>query len=951
MKRLFSLLFLIVFWSASAYAQYTTTTNLGLKKPTRDVVNWDSYVNADFDLLDALLSDGQTFNLSVAGSARFQGPNPWIDASFYGARAVSTVPQTTVTCTSGSASVTLAAASKFQNGDGVVAYGCGATNALSAPGAPTVKPSLLSGPDTTVDVVNAPSGGSTTYTYEIVARDKNGGLTAASSAGTTTTGAATLGTVTSTITTWTRANNTVTVNTSAASGVSVNAIVFITGTSDATMNFGFFRVASVVAGTQFTFTSGMDTRAGAATSGSDGTIQTYNCNHLSWTAVTGAWQYYIYGRIGASLALIGATLPGITEFNDCGAIMSAPPTLPDFVPSTAPSSATNDYLATTITSGAGATKLTLAAAALNSVSGQTIKFDDGPTLLAATTATNSSGATLHISSPASGTSYVINSHTIFVNGGGLVLIQGGQVTLNETVEAGSSIRWTGELGGPFCAAPQFSWNCGQTVAVNAAYPGIALLNGSVVDYLSFVIPAQGLGVTVTGGYQFNTNFEHDNFVLGSSDQTGQAVVGEGMSNAVFRYDLFGTNDTSGYGYSLTPLLLAKNDAGNANPSGQITCEHCYFIGRSFGIDSNPVVGAGNRIRFEDAYAQALKTPLIAVGTYNGPIVSVKGFTNDTSDTAALANWGGGLSANLSDMFIQGAAVTGNLIFGLTLNNTTFPGQNRDVFDTAQGSLLSIPVYSSTPTTNIPTQSSDYIMAAPLHFPSQHSLFWDLPTPTGLTATPASGGSLRPGTNAYQVTAIGVDNGETALSRAATCVTTSGIQTCNLSWTPVTGATSYNLYAGGFNRFVTHVTTNRYSDSGHGCCSTTNTPNGTGTGLTTIEQNQVITPSLVLSSPLASAISYTMTFAGPCLTANRVLNGADGAASVVVSASLVTTAGTSDNVTIQGATTLSHCSLTPTNRTAATNIATTFISAKTANRITVTHTATANMNFDVMCTVN
>jgi hypothetical protein len=950
MKKLFSLLFLIAFWSASAYGQYTTGTNLGPKKTTRALVNWDSYVNADFDLPGAILSGAQTFNPSVAGSAKFQGSNPWIDVSFYGARPVSTVPQSTVTCRSGSASVELADASGFQNGDGVVAYGCGATNAMPTPGAPTVKPSLLSGPDTIVDVVNAPAGGSTTYTYKIVARDKNGGLTAAGTAGTTLTGWS-LGTRQSGVTTLSRSKNTVTVNTSSANGAAVGGIVFITNSTDATFS-GFFVIASVVSATEFTYTQGMDTRAGASTSATGGTVQGYNCNHLGWAAVSGAWQYYIYGRIGGSLALIGATLPGITQFNDCGATMSAPPTLPDFVPTTPPASAINDYLATTISSGAGTTTLTLATASSNSVRGKTIKFDDGPTLLNAVAAVAASGTTLHISAPVSGAFYPINSHTIFANTNNVVLLQNGELTLNETIEAGT-IKWTGELGGVACRSPQFSWNCGQSVAVNAAYPGIVFNNPSVVQYLSFTIPAQGLGVVVTDGFQFNTNFEHDSFNLGNSDQMGQAVVGNSMSNAVFRYDLFSTNDSSGYGYSLTPILLGRNDSANANPSGNINCEHCYFVGRGFGLDSNPVVGGGVSITFKDTYAQALRTSLLELGLNNGPLISVDQFTNDTSSMATLANWTGGTNARIFNVGNPSAErsgspgiVTGNLIYGLTMNNVgNFTGQNREIFTTVQNPLMSIPVYSP----NAPTVSSNYTMAGPLHFPSQHTLFWDLATPSGFSATAASGGSLAAGTYTYQVTAVGVDGGETAPTAGLPCTTGPGFNTCNLSWKAVTGAVSYNMYRNGFREGL-HITANSFSDTSYGCCGV-NPPSGTGTGLTTIEQNQIITPSLVLSSPLASAISYTMTFAGPSLTANRVLSGADGAASVVVSASLVTTAATSDHVTIQGVTTLSHCSLTPTNRTAATNIATTFISAKTANRITVTHSATADLNYDVMCTVN
>lgn len=68
-------------------------------------------------------------------------------------------------------------------------------------------------------------------------------------------------------------------------------------------------------------------------------------------------------------------------------------------------------------------------------------------------------------------------------------------------------------------------------------------------------------------------------------------------------------------------------------------------------------------------------------------------------------------------------------------------------------------------------------------------------------------------------------------------------------------------------------------------------------------------------------------------------------------SLSTAAATTDNVSITGATSSSHCTLSPTNASAATNIATTYISAKTTNQITVTHTATSGMTYDIHCTPN
>jgi len=70
---------------------------------------------------------------------------------------------------------------------------------------------------------------------------------------------------------------------------------------------------------------------------------------------------------------------------------------------------------------------------------------------------------------------------------------------------------------------------------------------------------------------------------------------------------------------------------------------------------------------------------------------------------------------------------------------------------------------------------------------------------------------------------------------------------------------------------------------------------------------------------------------------------------IISTSLTTTAATTDNVTVTGMTSTGHCYLTATNSGAAGGIASVFISAKTTNQITVTHTATSGWTFDVVCT--
>jgi hypothetical protein len=73
--------------------------------------------------------------------------------------------------------------------------------------------------------------------------------------------------------------------------------------------------------------------------------------------------------------------------------------------------------------------------------------------------------------------------------------------------------------------------------------------------------------------------------------------------------------------------------------------------------------------------------------------------------------------------------------------------------------------------------------------------------------------------------------------------------------------------------------------------------------------------------------------------------------LVLVTSLTTTSAASDNVTMNGMTSSGHCQISPTNSSASTNYTTTYVSAKTTNQITVTHTATSGMTYDIYCTVN
>lgn len=103
--------------------------------------------------------------------------------------------------------------------------------------------------------------------------------------------------------------------------------------------------------------------------------------------------------------------------------------------------------------------------------------------------------------------------------------------------------------------------------------------------------------------------------------------------------------------------------------------------------------------------------------------------------------------------------------------------------------------------------------------------------------------------------------------------------------------------------------------------------------------------------IGSGVNLTNKILTTTTTANRTFTLPDGNSQSVMVGTLTTGAGTTDNVAIQGVTASSHCALFPTNSGAANEAASTFISAKTANQITVTHLVNAGFTWDVLCTAN
>lgn len=199
------------------------------------------------------------------------GPSPWVDIQAFGAKPrVEAPPSTTgTTTTTSSNQITLANKIDIVNGDGITMFAAGNATTQSTPSAPTVSAE-------TVASTPCSSGNlTTTYNYKVVGIDANGGLTAASAAGSAT-GPAILGAAPVTISSAVQVGTTLTVTFSS----NINAVqgqqICITGfaTTDPGYAFcGYWPVATAPAANQITITmAGSAMLTGGVTSATTGRL-------------------------------------------------------------------------------------------------------------------------------------------------------------------------------------------------------------------------------------------------------------------------------------------------------------------------------------------------------------------------------------------------------------------------------------------------------------------------------------------------------------------------------------------------------------------------------------------------------------------------------------------------------------------------------------------------------
>ncbi len=706
-----------------------------------------------------------------------KGPNPTFSLSRYGgySSATSTPPSTTGTISASSTTLTLAAAQDFANGQGIVVYKAGPSPSVTTPGQPTITPTNL-------------LNGSTTWNYKAVAEDRNGALTAAGTAGTTTTGAATIGSNSVTLTSCVRTSGVATYTSSATHNLQAGAQVNIEGFSGGVFDScnGVKTIAATPTGTTFTTNDGP--LGNENNTGGTPTAVVFACNTLTFPSGSfsgnNTIHYWIYRSQGpGSYSLIGVAQGVDPWFQDCGL---AAPNAPAYVPATPPSTTQPGYLATTIVSGGGTTTLTLANAAATATSAQTVLHDNSVPLKNATQAAyTAGGGTVYI--PNSLQYWPFNSTLDFTSGlsvsGSLVVrihLNSGFVFVNQPWLLRSGMDLEGEPHN----ITSFSYVNGAQIIANTAYPMLILpeyasvtsvhlnrlmltgnqpqqsvvyadsgadgggVSGLVFDDVDFNANGAGTPIVIKGGFDFF--FNRGNCQGGAAQFVPQSCL------------------------QLTNASPAVTGSTPAQVPGRVKVNGLYFAGNAIDIDClpdgtnvAPVDYTFNTTIFESATAPYLRFNC-PTGIFNGIVLddvvqadSVVGLGTpsiDAQNDASIGSvlWkGGAVNGPQQPTYITGANVP-----SLILLNSPFTNPGNAPFTNITGTGINTTgILSAQGTGRVET-------------------FMLTPTGPGLVAS--AGGSVPVGPHKYAIQWIDVDGNYSPVSPEISITIGSGTQTVTVT---------------------------------------------------------------------------------------------------------------------------------------------------------------------------
>lgn len=855
-------------------------------------------------------------------SQTFQGPTPWVDAGAFAARAIVTTSYTT-TCTASASStaLTCASAAQFHNGDGISLYGAGATNTLATPSTPTVTPSLAAHATGTGVDVNA-TAGSSSFSYKVVAlgswsatpaNNLWGAYTAASTAGATATGNA-LGSQTQTISTLSEQNGLLTITCSASCPMSQGAYVDVAGTSNDNFFAGQYVVASVTNTTTFTVYTGNSTSA--VTTATGGTLGWFACNHITWSAVTGAFEYAIYGRTSGAWTLLGFSVPGTTWFDDFGSTMTANVLGYGWLPTTAPSSGQNGVLTTTVTAGGGSTNLTVASAATNAVTSGFATFDDAPLLASAISYAVTNGGPLFIpcNSSTAGTRFIVGSYLQFPGAHGLNVQQCGSLWLDAPLEWNANLNWFGGATGNNETAASVALVANAEIDVDTAYPGIYSPNATsmFVDH-TFLNQYPGTNMALLSyltnggpGIVWQNSTWQTGGTNGNNDYMGVHLI-LGPNNAqpdnTFTNDSWVSGPTQAPNLTTTPLVIMQ-------AVGEIHFDNCSLNRRTF---AEVGVSLGLRVS-KGCWLQGPITPFIMSNASSVAIggAYVEGVNMDTSFQPIFANWSSGVLNGTveiaNDGFTGPQVVTGTGVGNLIVSrNGARQAYGPDTLGQTKNYLMPGAIaYVEFSGATQGAQSSISEMSGPNYQaqPNPSNFFIEqIAAPP--TTTQSSGGTLT-GTHSYGIVAH-FHNGTSRTSAAGNSVTMSGGNgTTVTTWTAVPGAVSYDVWdlTRGLPTACVALTATTCTDNGGIISASGPEPNAPSDGYPSMTPAGIYAPaaafaSMNLTNLLLSSTAPTISSGfgtGASITANNgpaafaVNVGTGGAANSGVIAMPTATAG-------------------------------------------------------------
>ncbi|HET8923813.1 MAG TPA: hypothetical protein VFN26_12565 [Candidatus Acidoferrum sp.] len=751
-----------------------------------------------------------TANQNLDSGLHIKGPDPYNDMARFGGYYNASPPSTTASCTSGSPNITLAAALDFKDatsfpaanlGNGIVIYKCGAPSGLSTPPAYTVTPIGL-------------TGGSTTYNYQVVAEDFNGGLTAASPVGTTTVGAASLGlnNVTLASAVWNNTANGEQVYTCSGNcNIPVNTPLSVQGFTNSHFNGNYTTIAATA--TTFTVYSPApngyavtsETAAGTATVAACNVLSMNTFNVITTGVETGGdkvvrWWVYRNGSI------LGAVQGRDSYYDDCGVTIAAG-NIPSYVPSS-PGSAVNKYLATTILSGAGTTSIVVANNAGATTSGQTVKHDNSQNLRACMAASAfSTPCYMNV-----GTGAPFEAATIFDTGNTHLLFTSVGVNQPWVIRSGGTYFEGIRLNG----AGSFIFN-NVAVIGGAAFPLVEILplaSGYQFDNISFSAPQlqQTAFVADSGSFfglvmnrvSFGNSNSNSNVNIPPARLSGatESHIGQrGNQNACSAAQLavgppcirFTTQSQAAGGNAGTFTAIGSMDMwGFAYQGG----------GASIQVDSLPLTRSGGSnssltgvgpLLIGDFLREIGKGPLLRLA-YAGPGMAIRLERGD--DDAPNAAVGNGLIDAASN---EGGKPTSPNVdvynFGTSVNGQVVLAGPGTVRASGSGIAVGTTLSATPPVGGYSTYDGGSILTSGAGTGIQaagiSALGYAMPQPNAPTVNVSAHSScasncVAAGTYFYAIVANDVNGRNSVVSPPSASVTTDGTQIITVSWVPVGG---------------------------------------------------------------------------------------------------------------------------------------------------------------------